>query len=209
MRLVAVESAARRACDVVSDGVACSVITTAPPHRSSGAQTERMVWRELCSGAPIADPVPRRLVSAFERLQDSSFRLVRQRTRRGQQFAPSPRPRIRHRGRIRNPVQRAGTLRFYHREFEYFTSRDRHKPVIFGVGWVLSRGVWGADGVVWHGRQHGTSRHRKSCSAPAWSAHLPHLALSGVGVRAVNPRFKFSRGAGHDSDERVRELTGP
>ena len=53
-------------CDVVSDWAACSVITTAPPHRSSGAPAGRNGWSggEVCSGAPIADPVPRRLVSA-------------------------------------------------------------------------------------------------------------------------------------------------
>ena len=41
-------------------------ITTATPHRSSGAPVERNGWSggEVCSGAPIADPVPRRLVSA-------------------------------------------------------------------------------------------------------------------------------------------------
>ena len=53
-------------CDVVSDWAACSVITTAPPHRSSGAPAGRNGWSggEVCSGAPIAEPVPRRLVSA-------------------------------------------------------------------------------------------------------------------------------------------------
>ena len=39
---------------------------TAPPHRSSGAPAGRNGWSggEVCSGAPIAEPVPRRLVSA-------------------------------------------------------------------------------------------------------------------------------------------------
>ena len=53
-------------CDVVSDWAVCSVITTAPPHRSSGAPAGRNGWSggEVCSGAPIAEPVSRRLVSA-------------------------------------------------------------------------------------------------------------------------------------------------
>ena len=53
-------------CDVVSDWAVCSVITTAPPHRSSGAPAGRNGWSggEVCSGAPIAEPVPRWLVSA-------------------------------------------------------------------------------------------------------------------------------------------------
>ena len=53
-------------CDVVSDWAVCSVITTAPPHRSSGAPAGRNRWSggEVCSGAPIVEPVPRRLVSA-------------------------------------------------------------------------------------------------------------------------------------------------
>ena len=53
-------------CNVVNDWAACSVITTATPHRSSGAQAGRNGWSggEVCSGSPIADPVPRRLVSA-------------------------------------------------------------------------------------------------------------------------------------------------
>ena len=38
-----------------------SVITTATPHRSSGAPAGRNGWfgGEVCSGAPIAEPVPR------------------------------------------------------------------------------------------------------------------------------------------------------
>ena len=53
-------------CDVVSDWAACSAITTAALHRSLGAPAGRNEWSEgeLCSGAPIAEPVPRRLVSA-------------------------------------------------------------------------------------------------------------------------------------------------
>ena len=52
--------------DVVSDWAACSAITTAMPHRSSGAPVGRNGWSagEVCSGSPIAEPVPRRLVSA-------------------------------------------------------------------------------------------------------------------------------------------------
>ncbi len=40
-------------------GRACSVTTTATPHRSSGAPVGRNGWSggELCSGAPIAEPV--------------------------------------------------------------------------------------------------------------------------------------------------------
>ena len=47
-------------------GRACSAITTATLHRSSGAPAGRNGWSEgeLCSGSPIAEPVPRRLVSA-------------------------------------------------------------------------------------------------------------------------------------------------
>ena len=53
-------------CDVVSDWAACSAITTATPHRSSGAPVGRNGWSagEVCSGSPIAELVPRRLVSA-------------------------------------------------------------------------------------------------------------------------------------------------
>ena len=53
-------------CDVVSDWAACSAITTTPLHRSSGAQAGRNGWSEgeLCSGSPIAEPVPCRPVSA-------------------------------------------------------------------------------------------------------------------------------------------------
>ena len=53
-------------CDVVSDWAACSAITTATPHRSSGGPAGRNGWSagEVCSGSPIAEPVPRRLVSA-------------------------------------------------------------------------------------------------------------------------------------------------
>ena len=53
-------------CDVVSDWAACSAITTATPHRSSGTPVGRNGWSagEVCSGSPIAEPVPRRLVSA-------------------------------------------------------------------------------------------------------------------------------------------------
>ena len=52
--------------DVVSDWAACSAITTATPHRSSGAPVGRNGWSggEVCSGSPIAEPVPRQLVSA-------------------------------------------------------------------------------------------------------------------------------------------------
>ena len=56
-----------------------SVITTAPPHRSSGAPAGRNGWSggELCSGLSIEDPVPRRLVSAnFEnasRIRDFGY----------------------------------------------------------------------------------------------------------------------------------------
>ena len=121
MRLVAVESAARRACDVVSEGVACSVITTAPPHRSSGAQAGRNGWfgGELCSGAPIADPVPRRLVSAnFENASRiRAFGSVRIFGHDGVSSLHLPQGRL-------NPPSRSdtysssagGLLRFYHRE---------------------------------------------------------------------------------------------
>ncbi len=53
-------------CDVVSDWAACSAITTATPHRNSDAPVGRNGWSggEVCSGSPIAEPVPRRLVSA-------------------------------------------------------------------------------------------------------------------------------------------------
>ncbi len=53
-------------CDVASDWAACSVIPTATPHRSSGKQAGRNGWPggEVCSGSPLAGPVPRRLVSA-------------------------------------------------------------------------------------------------------------------------------------------------
>ena len=53
-------------CDVVSDWAVCSVMTTAPPHRSSGAQAGQngCSGGEFCSGSPIAEPVLRRLVSA-------------------------------------------------------------------------------------------------------------------------------------------------
>ncbi len=83
-------------CDVVSDCAACSVITTAPPHRSSGAPTGRNGYPggKLCSGSPIAEPVLRRLVSAsfenasrFERSAPLRFR-----TRRGPWWAPSRLP---------------------------------------------------------------------------------------------------------------------
>ena len=55
----------REGCDVVSDWAACSAVTTATPHRSSGAPVGRNGWSggEVCSGSPIAEPVPRRLVS--------------------------------------------------------------------------------------------------------------------------------------------------
>ena len=68
-------------CDVVSDWAACSVITTATPHRSLGAQAGRngCSGGEVCSGTPIAVPVPRRLVPA--NLENASriraFRSVR------------------------------------------------------------------------------------------------------------------------------------
>ena len=53
-------------CDVASDWAACSVISTATPHRSLGVQAGRNGWPggEVCSGSPIANPAQRRLVSA-------------------------------------------------------------------------------------------------------------------------------------------------
>ena len=53
-------------CDVVSDWAGCSVITTAPPLKSSGSQAGRngCSGGELILGSPIAEPVPRPRVSA-------------------------------------------------------------------------------------------------------------------------------------------------